>query len=403
MNYDVFISYSRRDYIDENKQVIPGNIISQIKELFDKNGISYWFDEDGIYSGDAFAPVIARNIKSAKIFLFVSSEHSNTSEWTSNEIATAHAYKKKIIPFRYDESVYNDSVIIYIARLDYIDYKTNPSKSLSRLLLSVQNYLKEERKREEQESKNRRDKQEQEQIVADIRFNIKTLNNAEEKLQLDKETLLRRTESITDVAERDTLKALITNEGKEPRIKVITQKVKTSKWIHIVYNCTLLLVVTVGVCALASLDSQMNYYQSESDRAFEKLYEYQETMAAISTQYPFIIEDIDIKTEGGGYDETILSKNTTYLCPRIKYIGLKKGDYELGVKLYQGDGTLRQNPKISPKGYSYLDEQLLEVGSHYCYPSGWGSETKGHWGVGQYRIEVWYNNKKMAEKTFNIY
>lgn len=403
MNYDVFISYSRRDYIDENKQVIPGNIISQIKDLFDKNGISYWFDEDGVYSGDAFAPVIARNIKSAKIFLFVSSAHSNASEWTSNEIATAHAYKKKIIPFRYDESVYNDSVIIYIARLDYIDYKTNPSKSLSRLLLSVQNYLKEERKREEQESKNRRDKQEQEQIVADIRFNIKTLNNAEEKLQLDKETLLRRTESITDVAERDTLKALITNEEKEPRIKVITQKVKTSKWIHIVYNCTLMLVATVGVCALASLDSQMNYYQSESERAFEKLYEYQETISAISTQYPFIIEDIDIRTKGGEYDETILSINTTYLYPRIKYIGLKKGNYELGVKLYRGDGTLSQNPKISPKEYSYLDEQLLEVGGHYCYPSGWGSETKGHWDVGQYRIEVWYNNKKMAEKTFNIY
>lgn len=29
--YDVFISYSRRDYVDENKQVIPDNIISKIR------------------------------------------------------------------------------------------------------------------------------------------------------------------------------------------------------------------------------------------------------------------------------------------------------------------------------------------------------------------------------------
>lgn len=141
MAYDVFISYSRRDYTDESNQVIPGNIITQIKQLLDANGITYWFDEDGIFSGDAFAPEIARNIKSSKIFLFISSEHSNASEWTSNEIATAHTYKKKIIPFKYDDSIYNDSVIMYISRLDYIDYPANPIKALDRLLSSIKDYL----------------------------------------------------------------------------------------------------------------------------------------------------------------------------------------------------------------------------------------------------------------------
>ena len=32
--YDVFISYSRKDYVDENKNVLPHNVISQIKEPF---------------------------------------------------------------------------------------------------------------------------------------------------------------------------------------------------------------------------------------------------------------------------------------------------------------------------------------------------------------------------------
>ena len=59
MKYDVFISYSRRDYVDENRQVIPGNVISKIKELFQANQITYWIDEEGISSGDAFATVIA--------------------------------------------------------------------------------------------------------------------------------------------------------------------------------------------------------------------------------------------------------------------------------------------------------------------------------------------------------
>lgn len=191
--YDVFISYSRKDYVDEaTKQVIPGNVVSQIKEMFDANGISYWFDEDGIYSGDAFAPLIAKNIKSAKIFLFISSKNSNASEWTSNEIATAHAYKKKIIPFRYDDSVYNDSVIIYIARLDYIEYQSNPSKALSRLLSSIQTYLKSEKDREEKEKEaeerrlnEEKSKQEQANKLQQIREQIENLETR--KFQIEQE------------------------------------------------------------------------------------------------------------------------------------------------------------------------------------------------------------------------
>lgn len=191
--YDVFISYSRKDYVDEaTKQVISGNVVSQIKEMFDANGISYWFDEDGIYSGDAFAPLIAKNIKSAKIFLFISSKNSNASEWTSNEIATAHAYKKKIIPFRYDDSVYNDSVIIYIARLDYIEYQSNPSKALSRLLSSIQTYLKSEKDREEKEKEaeerrlnEEKSKQEQANKLQQIREQIENLETR--KYQIEQE------------------------------------------------------------------------------------------------------------------------------------------------------------------------------------------------------------------------
>ena len=159
MNYDVFISYSRKDYVDENNVVLPESVVTKITELFEANGITYWFDQKGEYSGEAFAPMIARFIKSSKIFLFISSENSNASVWTSNEIAVAHMYGKKIIPLRYDDSVYNDSIILYIASLDYIDYQKNPGKALSRISASVLGYLKEESSKEEklrQEEKRRR-------------------------------------------------------------------------------------------------------------------------------------------------------------------------------------------------------------------------------------------------------
>ena len=49
--YDVFISYSRKDYVDEQKNIIPGNEVSKIKDALSEAGITYWFDEERIYSG----------------------------------------------------------------------------------------------------------------------------------------------------------------------------------------------------------------------------------------------------------------------------------------------------------------------------------------------------------------
>ena len=56
--YDVFVSYSRSDYKNEDGDIIPGNIISQIKKVLEENNISYWIDENGISNGDEFAKLI---------------------------------------------------------------------------------------------------------------------------------------------------------------------------------------------------------------------------------------------------------------------------------------------------------------------------------------------------------
>ena len=186
MEYDVFISYARKDYVDENNKVIPGNIVSKIKHLFDANDITYWFDENGVFSGDAFASVIAQSIRSSKIFLFISSENSNASIWTSNEIATAHAYKKKIIPFKFDDSVYNESIIIYIASLDFIEYKIGENKSLSRLLDSVNDFLskeKEELRKLEMQQNEEKARQQRAEDLRMCRENICKLNQQKDEIE----------------------------------------------------------------------------------------------------------------------------------------------------------------------------------------------------------------------------
>ena len=142
---DVFISYSRKDYVDADGNILPNNMLSKIKELFKSHGITYWFDEEGIYSGDEFASVLTRAIRNSRIFLFISSTNSNQSKWTSNEISTALEFKKIIIPFRLDESPYNDSVMMKIVSFDYIECK-DEDKAMNKLLRAVKHHLPSEEK-----------------------------------------------------------------------------------------------------------------------------------------------------------------------------------------------------------------------------------------------------------------
>ena len=177
--YDVFISYSRKDYVDENNIIIPGNVVSKVKDILDKMKVKYWFDVDGIYCGDEFAPLIARAIKNSKIFLFISSHNSNASDWTSNEIAVAHAYKKKIIPFRIDNSVYNESIIIYIAKLEYIDYTKNHALAMTRMSDSIEKYLNQIAK---QEKLAEEEKQKEEERLKQAIENERELSRIRERL-----------------------------------------------------------------------------------------------------------------------------------------------------------------------------------------------------------------------------
>lgn len=128
-DYDVFISYSRRD----TTKVTP--IVNFLLE----NGVKVWIDKDGIESGDAFKSVIVSAIDNASTFLFFSSAASNESEWTVKEVNTAIYKKKRIIPVKLDNSDYSPSILFDLVGLDYIDFTRNNQTEgmLQRLLKSL--------------------------------------------------------------------------------------------------------------------------------------------------------------------------------------------------------------------------------------------------------------------------
>ena len=235
--YDVFISYSRKDYVDEHKNVIPGNEVSKIKEALTEADITFWFDEEGMYSGENFIDKIVTNIKASKVFVFLSTKNANKSKWTPKEIATASELGKYIIPVRIDNSVYNEKVLFRIADLSYVAYYVNPEKGIQELTDSIKAYLaqlKEEELRQEEEASKRREAEkkkaeeekkkleleerrrieEQKRIISDIKIACKKLNNDEEKIELERENLiLLATQKVADANQQAEIKALITESS----------------------------------------------------------------------------------------------------------------------------------------------------------------------------------------------
>ena len=129
--YDVFISYSRKD-----SELVLG-IANKLTEC----GYNVWIDQDGIESGDAFKSVIVKAIKRSQLFLFFSSKTANESPWTVKEVNMAVHLKKFIIPVKLDNTEYDDSLLFDLVGLDYISYFENQEKGLRELLRSVKKHL----------------------------------------------------------------------------------------------------------------------------------------------------------------------------------------------------------------------------------------------------------------------
>ena len=208
----IFISYSRRDYVDENYNVIPGNAIAEIQNVFDENGITYWFDKDGIYSGQEFIEIITGAIAESKMLIFISSKHSNESIWTAGEIFEALDGEKAIIPVKIDNCQYNKKFKLLIRPLDYIDYQENPQNALKDLLRAI-NKVKEDIAQKQREEEKLRQEKEAEAKKEKIKEEISILAKDCQRLTLqqidvvnqifEKQTYIGNTTKICPICDKE--------------------------------------------------------------------------------------------------------------------------------------------------------------------------------------------------------
>lgn len=135
--YDVFISYSSKDYLDSNGKEIPGNVISVIKSLFKQNDISFWIDQKENLTGKMLSHVFADRIGEASIFLFVCSQNAVESRWVHRELSLAFNNGKMIIPFVCDDSYKDNRVSKYTDAIGSVMYKNNPKQALESLIACI--------------------------------------------------------------------------------------------------------------------------------------------------------------------------------------------------------------------------------------------------------------------------
>ena len=131
--YDIFISYSRKDL----------KVVEPFVQRLESAGYKVWIDKYGVYTGTQFKSVIVEAIENSTVFIFFSSQNSNVSPWTTQEIGIAVNRKKHIIPIKLDESNYNRSVEFDLINLDFVDYysKSNREYEIGKLTRTLENIL----------------------------------------------------------------------------------------------------------------------------------------------------------------------------------------------------------------------------------------------------------------------
>lgn len=157
---------------------------------------------------------------------------------------------------------------------------------------------------------------------------------------------------------------------------------------------------------ISSLRADITNLQSQIEELKEDKQTLIQSMAKLP---PLLITDLkmgivykngDVYVEHG---KTLYSSSTMYLSPLISYYGIRSESVTLKMKLYKPNGSLAYNSDISPSGFTNKTEMYTGLGNNEYRLTGWGNETKGFWGSGDYRIEIWYNSSCIYSKAFTIY
>ncbi|MBO4455806.1 MAG: toll/interleukin-1 receptor domain-containing protein [Bacteroidales bacterium] len=122
MNYDVFISYSRKD----------SKIAEEIYSTLSSAGLNCFIDKEGIAAGADFPEVLANRIDESGVFLLLASKNAYQSKFTKNEILHAFKHKRSgcIIPYLIDDTPMPSDLEFLLGNVNWVDSKVKKTGEL---------------------------------------------------------------------------------------------------------------------------------------------------------------------------------------------------------------------------------------------------------------------------------
>lgn len=128
--YDVFISYSRKDFeevkrfIDRLKQRIPS--------------LTYWFDLTGIEHGDEFDKKIVYAINNSAYMILFLSDNAYQSYWVKREAMYAQNTNKKVLPVLLKDAQLSELYLFHFGSIDCIS--STDDKQVEKMLKNLSNW-----------------------------------------------------------------------------------------------------------------------------------------------------------------------------------------------------------------------------------------------------------------------
>ncbi|GAA4355525.1 hypothetical protein GCM10023165_47740 [Variovorax defluvii] len=109
-DFDVFISYSRRD----------ATSVALLKAVLVRVGLRVWMD-DAIHAGDEWRSAITGALGRSRLVVLMHSRNAEQSAEVAKEIAVASSMKLPIVPVRLEEVVPSGALLYEMARLSWVD------------------------------------------------------------------------------------------------------------------------------------------------------------------------------------------------------------------------------------------------------------------------------------------
>jgi hypothetical protein len=115
--WDVFISYSRRDL----------DFVTQLFNELTARGVNAWFDKETIEAADHWRTSIVEGIRDCKVFVLVQSPDAFSSTNVRKEVDLAERYKRPIVPLAWRKADTPVAFEYQLAGLQYINFRETVS------------------------------------------------------------------------------------------------------------------------------------------------------------------------------------------------------------------------------------------------------------------------------------